>query len=69
MLNTHSDYMNFNGSKLGNEEYDIDFYIELLSYVKSAYTGQFWHATPFEIADYWKRHMVDDIRASHASFN
>ena len=64
LLNTHSDYMNFNGGKLGKEEYRVGHYVELLNYVKSVYAGQFWHATPFEIATYWKRHMVDDIHAS-----
>ena len=62
MLNTHSDYMNFNGDKPGNEEYPIDHYIELLSYVKTTHSGHYWNATPFEIADYWKRQMVDGIR-------
>ena len=61
LLNTHSDYMNFNGDKPGNEEYTIDHYIELLSYVKTAYSGHYWNATPFEVATYWKRHMVDDF--------
>ena len=60
LLNTHSDYMNINGGKLGKEEYPIGHYIELLSYMKSAHAGQFWHANPFEIASYWKRHMVGD---------
>jgi len=64
LLNTHSDYMNFNGDKLGNEEYPVDHYIELLSLAKSTYAGRFWNATPIEIASYWKRHMVDDIRSS-----
>jgi len=58
LLNTHADYMNFNDTKLGNEEYRVSHYIELLSYVKSTYAGHFYNATPFEIADFWKRHII-----------
>jgi hypothetical protein len=56
LLNTHSDYMNFDGGmKLFNEEYPIDFYIQFLKYVKSAYAGKYFHATPSEIAAYVKQ--------------
>ena len=61
LLNTHSDYMNFKGTQPLNEEYPVEYYVEFLEYVKSEYAGQFWHATPFEIASYWKRHMVDNL--------
>ena len=61
LLNTHSDYMNFNGSQPLNEEYPVEYYVEFLEYVKSAYAGQFWNATPCEIAAYWKRYMADDL--------
>jgi hypothetical protein len=60
LLNTHSDYMNFKDTQPLNEEYPVEYYVEFLEYVKSEYAGQFWHANPFEIASYWKRHMVDD---------
>ena len=61
LLNTHSDYMNFKDTQPLNEEYPVEYYVEFLEYVKSEYAGQFWHANPFEIASYWKRHMVDNI--------
>ena len=53
-LNTHPDYMNFDG-KTGNfEEYPADRYIAFLDYVKNKYEGQYWHALPQEIARFWK---------------
>ena len=61
LLNTHSDYMNFNDSQPLNEEYPVEYYVEFLEYVKSAYAGKFWNATPCEIAAYWKRYMADDL--------
>ena len=55
LLNTHSDYMNFDRRQIFNEEYPIDFYIQFLKYVKSAYAGKYFHATPSEIAAYVKQ--------------
>jgi hypothetical protein len=55
LLNTHSDYMNFDGTKLSNEEYPVGLYIEFLQYVNSAYTQKYYHATPSEVADYVKQ--------------
>lgn len=54
LLNTHPDYMNFNGSGLGIEEYPSDYYREFLSYVKSRYDGEYWLALPAEVARYMK---------------
>lgn len=54
LLNTHPDYMNFNGSKLGIEEYPSDYYREFLSYVKSRNDGEYWLALPVEVAHYMK---------------
>lgn len=55
LLNTHPDYMNFDGGKLSNEEYPVSFYINFLQYVKSIYAGKYFHATPSEIAAYFKQ--------------
>jgi len=53
LLNTHSDYMDFIGSKLGVEEYPAEYYIEFLKYIKSKYEGDYYHALPQEIAHFW----------------
>jgi hypothetical protein len=53
LLNTHPDYMNFNGGKLGLEEYPARFYVEFLEYVKAKYPDQCWHVLPREMSRFW----------------
>ena len=56
-VNVHPDYINFqNESPL--EEFPLKFYEELLSYVKSKYSGQYWNALPIEVSDYWKSEVL-----------
>lgn len=57
LVNTHPDYMNFSGGKLGIEEYPADYYKELLEYIRDRYEGQYWHVLPREIARFW----VDEV--------
>jgi hypothetical protein len=52
---THPDYMVFNGDKCNSEQYPVDYYKELLEYVKTKYSGQYWHALPREVAHFWKQ--------------
>jgi hypothetical protein len=54
LLDTHPDYMNFNGGKFKPEEYSALFYENFLKYVQSKYQNQFWHVLPKEIAAFWK---------------
>ena len=58
LVNTHPDYMNFDGGKLGIEEYPAQYYEEFLEYVKDKYEGQYWHVLPREMARFWKNHVV-----------
>jgi hypothetical protein len=53
LLNTHPDYMNFDGKKLGVEEYPAKYYKEFLEYVRSKYEGQYWHIFPKGMARFW----------------
>ncbi len=53
LLNTHPDYMNFDGKKLGIEEYPVEYYEEFLGYIKLKYEGQYWHVLPRELARFW----------------
>ncbi|HCW08115.1 MAG TPA: hypothetical protein DGG95_12205, partial [Cytophagales bacterium] len=55
LLNTHPDYMNFDGQELLDEEYPVALYIEFLQYIKSAYAGKYFPAVPSEIAAYLKQ--------------
>jgi hypothetical protein len=51
---THPDYMNFDGKKQWIEEYPVEYYIELLEYIKcSKFEGQYWHVLPKDVARFW----------------
>jgi hypothetical protein len=54
LLITHPDYMNGQGGCVGPEEYPMEFYRELLEYVKAEYDGRYWHTLPKELARFWK---------------
>jgi len=58
LLNTHPDYMYFQNGKMKLEEYPVDFYKQLLLYIKENYDGQFWHALPREVAAFWKNEVM-----------
>ena len=58
LLIAHPDYMNGKNRECGIEEYPMKFYEELLDYVRTKYKGQYWHALPKEIAQFWKEKMV-----------
>lgn len=55
LLNTHPDYMNFNGTNLGIEEYPASYYLEFLDYVRSEYQGRYWQPLPRELAYFWRK--------------
>ncbi len=59
LLNTHPDYMNFNGSKPGIEEFPATFYKHFLEYVKSEYEGQYWHVLPRDLASFWSGNFAN----------
>ncbi len=52
LLNTHPDYMCFEG-KQSRSEYPVARYEELLAYVREKYEGSFWAATPREVSRYY----------------
>lgn len=53
LLNTHPDYMCFEG-KPARDEFPISFYEQFLSYIREKYKGQYWHALPREAAAYYR---------------
>ena len=67
LISTHPDYMNFNGASLDTEEYPSKLYKELLDYIKERYEGQYWHALPKEMAQYWKSSSAS-IKPARADF-
>jgi peptidoglycan/xylan/chitin deacetylase (PgdA/CDA1 family) len=58
LLNTHPDYMNFEGKRLSVEEYPAHYYREFLEYVRHEYKGQYWHVLPKELAKFWKQNQM-----------
>jgi len=62
LLDVHPDYMSFDGSPQTTTEYPVALYREFLSYVKTRYAGQYWHALPKEVAKH-----VTQIHASEVS--
>jgi hypothetical protein len=46
LLDTHPDYMAFGGATPKTVEYPVEFYKDLLEYVRSKYRVIFWHALP-----------------------
>ncbi len=58
LLIIHPDYMNFDGKKLGIEEYHAEYYREFLEYIKSEYKDQYWHVLPEEIANFWRQNFA-----------
>jgi peptidoglycan/xylan/chitin deacetylase (PgdA/CDA1 family) len=54
LINTHPDYLNFNGSKLGLEEYPAANYAGLLEYARERYGSEYWHVLPREMAEFWR---------------
>lgn len=53
LMNTHPDYMDFNGTK-SPEGYPVRFYSDLLNYLNDRYAGQYWHALPRDVSRFWK---------------
>jgi peptidoglycan/xylan/chitin deacetylase (PgdA/CDA1 family) len=53
LVNTHPDYMCFNG-KPGYEEFPAGYYADLLCYIRDNYADQYWHALPKEVAQHCK---------------
>lgn len=54
---THPDYMNGDSRKCAIDEYPMEFYRELLHYVRAKHGGQYWQPLPKRIARFWKDKM------------
>lgn len=67
LINVHPDYTNFNGTTIGFEEYPAEYYKKFLEYIKSRYEGQYWHALPKEIAEFWRKNYKNGSSATAIS--
>lgn len=55
---THPDYMNFGETPMGLEEYPVERYVELLTYLREKFGGEYWQALPREVAAFWKEQGI-----------
>ena len=62
LVDVHPDYISFNGSRQTAASYPVALYREFLTYAKTKYAGEYWHALPKEVAG----HVVQ-IRSSETS--
>jgi len=53
LINTHPDYMCFNGQP-ARDEFPVSRYEEFLRYVRGKYQGSYWPALPQEVARYYR---------------
>lgn len=63
LVNVHPDYICFEG-KPGFEEFPVEKYAALLSYLRENYAGRFWHVLPREMARFWRQTMVSKAKTT-----
>jgi glycosyltransferase involved in cell wall biosynthesis len=61
LLNTHPDYMCFEGEP-ARGEFPVAFYEEFLGYLREKYEGQYWSALPREASAYYREAMPVEQR-------
>ncbi len=57
LINTHPDYMQFEGCKRDRDEFPVRHYEEFLRHVREKYEGSYWAATPREVARYYRENV------------
>jgi len=55
LINTHPDYMHFEGSPQERDESPVTRYEEFLQYARDKYDGSYWHATPREVSRHYRQ--------------
>ncbi len=62
LLNTHPDYMSFEDSEKGRDEFPVSYYEDFLTYVRSKYDGNYWHALPRDVSRYYCASVPRSLR-------
>lgn len=57
LVDTHPDYIAFDGEQRAFKTYPVGRYVEFLTFVKSRYEGRYWHALPHQVAEYAKTQL------------
>lgn len=58
LVNTHPDYMNFDGKNMGPEEYDVSLYKKFILRCREEYGDSMWETTSKNIYDYFTQSVV-----------
>lgn len=58
LMNTHPDYMHWEGARPMIDEYPVGLYRDFLAHVLRRYKGQFWNALPREVARHVRTSMA-----------
>jgi hypothetical protein len=66
LINTHPDYMCFNGAACKSEEYPAQHYEQFLRHVQTTQGGRYWHVLPRDLARFWMRTVRDDEHDARA---
>lgn len=67
VLNTHPDYMNFGDNPRGQEEYPVEFYLNIIRYVQEKFRGLYWQALPSDVAQHCKLFFSEPANRSELS--
>ncbi len=62
LLNTHPDYMCFDGHKTERDEFPVALYEEFLAHVRDKYTSTFWAALPRDVNAFYRANAPADTR-------
>src|ERR1700682_2568750 len=63
LLNTHPDYMCFEGQR-NRGEFPVELYEEFLSYAREKYAGAFWAAKPRQVSQFYCASIPKEARNS-----
>ena len=66
LLDTHPDYMRFDG-RGDLQEFPATLYKDFLQYVAARYAGQFWHALPRDVAAWSVQHHGSESQLAFGS--
>ncbi len=64
LLNTHPDYMCFDGNQKGRDEFPVSFYTEFFRYAQEKYRGLYWAALPREVSHFYRKEVAPPLRNS-----
>lgn len=69
LLDTHPDYMSFSGGRRRTTEYPVELYREFLTYVRSKYPNEYWHALPRDVARHFLQHRAKRVQPTQETIS